>query len=255
MTRVSMGKGFRVLALTAFLCTGLAGCTTTQEQGEIADPFYGFNKAVFAFNDVADQAVMRPIAKGYRAAVPKPARTGLKNFLRNLRAPVNLANEVLQGDMRGAGNVLTRTTVNTLIGVGGIVDVAAMEGYPYDQEDFGQTLAVWGVDHGPYLVLPLLGPSSMRDGSGLLVDHFLDPLNWYFYNVRPSNEGWAYGRLVADGLVKREELLDVLDDLRRNSFDYYAAMRSAYVQRRDAMVRDVSVAGASAASIPDYSDE
>jgi len=250
-----MGKGFRVLALTAFLCTGLAGCTTTQEQGEIADPFYGFNKAVFAFNDVADQAVMRPIAKGYRAAVPKPARTGLKNFLRNLRAPVNLANEVLQGDMRGAGNVLTRTTVNTLIGVGGIVDVAAMEGYPYDQEDFGQTLAVWGVDHGPYLVLPVLGPSSMRDGSGLLVDHFLDPLNWYFYNVRPSNEGWAYGRLVADGLVKREELLDVLDDLRRNSFDYYAAMRSAYVQRRDAMVRDVSVAGASAASIPDYSDE
>jgi phospholipid-binding lipoprotein MlaA len=253
MTRVSIGKSFRVLALTAFLCTGLAGCTTTQQaQGEIADPFQGFNKAVFAFNDTADQAIMRPIAKGYRAAVPKPARTGLKNFLRNLRAPVNLANEVLQGDLQGAGNVLTRTTVNTFIGVGGIVDVAAMEGYPYDQEDFGQTLAVWGVDHGPYLVLPLLGPSSVRDGSGLLVDHFLDPLNWYFYNVRPSNEGWAYGRLVADGLVKREELLDVLDDLRRNSFDYYAAMRSAYVQRRAAMVRDSDTGGNAAMTIPDY---
>jgi|GEM_PF-5331616 len=131
MTLVSFHKGFRVAALTAFLCTGLAGCSTTQNQGEIADPFQGFNKVVFKFNDVADQAVMRPIASGYRTVVPQPARTGLKNFLRNLRAPVNFTNEVLQGDLSGAGTVLTRTTVNTLIGVGGLVDVAAMEGIPY----------------------------------------------------------------------------------------------------------------------------
>jgi phospholipid-binding lipoprotein MlaA len=252
MTLVSFHKGFRVAALTAFLCTGLAGCSTTQNQGEIADPFQGFNKVVFKFNDVADQAVMRPIASGYRTVVPQPARTGLKNFLRNLRAPVNFTNEVLQGDLSGAGTVLTRTTVNTLIGVGGLVDVAAMEGIPYEQEDFGQTLAVWGVDHGAYLVLPLMGPSSLRDGTGLMVDHVFDPLNWYFYNVRPTNEGWAFGRVAAEGLVKREELLDVLDDLRRNSFDYYAAMRSAYVQRRDAMVRDSDTGGNAAMAIPDY---
>jgi phospholipid-binding lipoprotein MlaA len=253
MKRVSFPKGFRVAALTAFLCTGLVGCTTTtQSQGEIADPFQGFNKVVFKFNDAADQAVMRPIASGYRTVVPQPARTGLKNFLRNLRAPVNFTNEVLQGDLTGAGTVLTRTTVNTLIGVGGLVDVAAMEGIPYEHEDFGQTLAVWGVDHGAYLVLPLMGPSSMRDGTGLLVDNVFDPLNWYFYNVRPSNEGWAIGRFAAEGLVKREELLDVLDDLRRNSFDYYAAMRSAYVQRRDAMVRDSDTVGNTSMAIPDY---
>ena len=252
MTRVSFHKGFRVAALTAFLCTGLAGCATTQNQGEIADPFQGFNKVVFQFNDAADQAVMRPIASGYRSVVPQPARTGLKNFLRNLRAPVNFTNEVLQGDLSGAGTVLTRTTVNTLIGVGGLVDVAAMEGIPYEHEDFGQTLAVWGVDHGAYLVLPLMGPSSMRDGTGLMVDYVFDPLNWYFYNVRPSNEGWAFGRLAAEGLVKREELLDVLDDLRRNSFDYYAAMRNAYVQRRDAMVRDSDTTGSTLMAIPDY---
>jgi phospholipid-binding lipoprotein MlaA len=254
MTRTTLTKGLRVLALTAFLCTGLAGCTTVPHPTEdIADPFQGFNKAVFAFNDVADQALIRPIAQGYRAVVPRPARNGLRNFLRNLRAPVNLANEVLQGDVNGAGTVLTRTAINTFIGLGGIVDVAGMEGIPYDQEDFGQTLAVWGIGHGPYMVLPVLGPSSLRDGTGLVVDMALDPLNWYFYNVRPENEGWQYARLAAEGIVRREELLDALDDLRRNSFDYYAAMRSAYVQRRAAMVRDAGGdRHTAAASIPDY---
>lgn len=250
MTPVKFGKDFRVLALAAVLCAGLAGCASNNvaDDSEIADPLYGLNKAVFTFNDVADQAVIRPIAKGYRAAVPQPARKGATNFFRNLRTPVNLANELLQGDLEGAGTVLTRTTVNTFVGVGGLVDVAAMEGIPYKQEDFGQTLGVWGVGHGPYLVLPILGPSSFRDGTGLLVDMAFDPLNWYFHNVSPSKEGWRYGRLAAEGLVKREELLDVLDDLRRNSFDYYTAMRSAYVQRRAAQVRNSDTAGA----IPNY---
>lgn len=250
--------GFRLSILALLLCTGLAGCATAPAGGEdIADPFQGVNRAVFAFNDVADQAVIRPAAKGYRAVVPQPARNGLRNFLRNLKSPVTFVNEVLQGDMSGAGDVLTRTAVNTFVGAGGLFDVAAAEGYPYQREDFGQTLAVWGVDHGPYLVLPLMGPSSARDGTGLLVDMFFDPLNWYFYNVRPENEGWQYARFAAEGLVKREELLDALDDLRRNSFDYYTAMRSAYAQRREAEVRD-QVGGGSLgamAAIPDYTDE
>lgn len=251
MERTVFFKGFRLLALSMILCTGLAGCASSQQdEAEIADPMEGFNRAVFSFNDAADQVLVRPIAQGYRAVVPQPARTGLRNFLRNLRAPVNLANEVLQGDMQGAGNVLTRTTVNTLLGFGGLIDIAAMEGLPYDQEDFGQTLAVWGVGHGGYMVIPVLGPSSLRDGTGLAVDMVLDPMNWYFYNVSPENEGWRYARAAADGLVKREELLDALDDLRRNSFDYYAAMRSAYVQRRAAQVQDL---GAGGAAIPDYS--
>lgn len=245
----------RLAVLTLALCTGLAGCTSVpQDDAEIADPFQGFNRAVFAFNDVADQAFMRPVAKGYRAVVPQPARSGLRNFLRNLKSPVSLANEVLQGDLQGAGNVLTRAAVNTFVGAGGLFDVAGAEGYPYEPEDFGQTLAVWGVGHGPYLVLPILGPSSARDGTGLVVDMFFDPLNWYFHNVKPHNEGWQYGRKAAEGLVKREELLEALDDLRRNSFDYYTAMRSAYAQRRAAEVSDMGRdSGGAVASIPDYS--
>lgn len=252
MERTFFGKRVRALMLGAILCAGLAGCTTTDQTAEIDDPMEGFNRAVFAFNDGADQVLIRPIAKGYTYIVPQPARTGLRNFLRNLRAPVNLANELLQGDLDGAGTVLLRTAVNTFVGVGGLIDVAAIEGVPYQQEDFGQTLAVWGVGHGPYMVLPIMGPSSARDGTGMLVDYFLDPLNWYFYNVSPHNEGWQYARFAAEGLVKREELLDALDDLRRNSFDYYAAMRSAYAQRREAMVSDLGSDGAMSAAIPNY---
>ena len=250
-------KSLKTLALAVLLSLPLAACSTTAgtySSEEIDDPFQGFNKAVFAFNDGADTVLLRPVAMGYRQVVPEPVRTGLRNFLRNLRAPVNFTNEVLQGDFQGAGNVFTRTAVNTLIGLGGVVDVAAMEGLPYEQEDFGQTLAVWGVGHGPYMVLPILGPSSMRDGAGLLVDGLMDPLSWYLRNT--DQEEWMYARMGAEGLVKREELLDVLDDLRRNSFDYYAAMRSAYVQRRSAMVRDVGGVNAAASeAIPDYSME
>jgi phospholipid-binding lipoprotein MlaA len=234
MTQNMFQKGFQILAMIAVLTAGTAGFAGAQSAEDISDPFMGFNRAVFAFNDAADQALLRPIAKGYHAVVPRPARNGIRNFLRNLRAPVNLANELLQGNLTGAGTVLTRTAINTLIGVGGIVDVAGDEGIPYNQEDFGQTLGVWGVGHGPYMIIPLLGPSSARDGTGLLVDGLMDPLNWYLHNT--DQEGWIYARLAVTGLVRREELLDALDDLRRNSFDYYTAMRSAYVQSRQAEV-------------------
>jgi phospholipid-binding lipoprotein MlaA len=234
---------FHILALTALLC--FAAPVSAQAQAapedqeyasadDIADPFIGFNRAVFAINDGADQVLIRPIAKGYQYVVPQPIRTGLRNFLRNLRAPVNLANELLQGNLMGAGTVLTRTAINTFVGLGGTVDVAAMEGIPYNQEDFGQTLAVWGVGHGSYMVIPILGASSVRDGTGLLVDSLMDPLNWYLRNT--DENGWLFARFAAEGLVKRESLLDALDDLRKNSFDYYVAVRSSYVQYRAAEV-------------------
>jgi len=230
---------FHILALAALLCFAAPVSAHAQDQefasaDEISDPFIGFNRAVFAVNDAADQVLIRPIAKGYQYIVPQPIRTGLRNFLRNLRAPVNFANELLQGNLTGAGTVLTRTAVNTLIGLGGTVDVAAMEGIPYNQEDFGQTLGVWGVGHGSYMVIPILGASSVRDGSGLLVDSLMDPLNWYLRNT--DENGWLFARFAAEGLVKRESLLDALDDLRKNSFDYYIAVRSSYVQYRAAEV-------------------
>lgn len=252
-----LGKSIRMMALAVLLSTGLAGCATAPggnaATGGIADPLQGFNKAVFKFNDVADQNLIRPVTVGYRDYVPHGIRMGLRNFLNNLRAPVNLANNLLQGDLTGAGVTTERTMINTLIGVGGVFDVAASEGIPYRQEDFGQTLGVWGFGHGAYLVLPLIGPSSIRDGSGMIVDGLMDPLNWYLRNT--DNEGWVWARYGAEYLDTRESLLDALDDLRRNSFDYYTAVRSAYVQTRAAEVanqKDPNMSAASSVQIPNY---
>lgn len=246
--RMIIGKTFRVLAVAAFLCVGPIPAFAMDDADQISDPFIGFNRAVFAVNDAADQALIRPIAKGYHEVVPRPVRTGLRNFLRNLRAPVNFTNELLQGNLTGAGTVLTRTAVNTMLGLGGTIDIAAMEGIPYNQEDFGQTLGVWGVGHGSYIVVPILGASSVRDGTGMLVDGLMDPLNWYLRNTH--EEGWIYARLAAEGLTKREDLLDALDDLRKNSFDYYVAVRSSYVQYRAAEVAKRTGKAASYADHP-----
>ncbi|WP_435640875.1 MlaA family lipoprotein [Micavibrio aeruginosavorus] len=247
MARIAFLK-FSHVVLAGFAALTLSACSSTQAT-EPNDPLEGYNRVMFAVNDVVDQAVFRPVAKGYRFAVPQPARNGVRNFLNNLRAPIDLANETLQGDFAGVENVLVRTSVNTLIGVGGVIDVAGMEGYVHQREDFGQTLGVWGVGQGPYIIVPLLGPTTMRDGTGLLVDGFMDPLFWYLYNIEKF--GWYYARLGVSYIDAREELLDALDDLRRNSFDYYAATRSAYLQRREAMVTDMST-GALGSHIPDY---
>lgn len=219
------------------------------DTAEISDPFEHYNRKVFAFNNAVDDAVIHPAVKGYRAVIPKPARTGFSNFLRNLKSPVTLANEILQGDAQGAGNVVVRAVVNTLVGLGGIFDVAGREGIEYEPEDFGQTMGVWGVSHGPYLVVPVLGPSSLRDYAGYAVDSFADPLRWYLFNI---DEEWIYYTKVgADYLVLRESLMDLLMDLENSSIDYYAAVRSTYYQSREALVRDEN----SAVAIPDYDED
>jgi phospholipid-binding lipoprotein MlaA len=233
MNKNNLAK-FLLVATTSLV---LGACSTTAEQnGQMSDPFEGTNRTIFAFNKAVDHAVINPVVKGYRYVVPKPARTGVRNVLRNLKSPVTLANEVLQGDVDGAGKVILRAVVNTLVGAGGLFDVAGKEGYEYEQEDFGQTLGVWGVPHGPYLVLPLLGPSSTRDYAGYIVDSFADPLRWYLFNT--DNEGWYYAKVGVEYLDLRESLMDVLNELERSSIDYYAAVRSTYYQRRDALVRD-----------------
>ena len=235
------GKNISSFVLTLGAGLMLAACSTTSEggdAGQISDPFEGTNRAVFAFNNAVDDAIIHPVVKGYRTVVPKPGRTGLRNFLRNLKSPVTFTNQVLQGDVKGAGDVAVRTTVNTLLGFGGLIDIAGHEGIEYEQEDFGQTLGVWGVGHGPYIVVPFLGPSSLRDYSGYFVDMLADPLRWYLHNI--DEEGWYYAKLGADYLDLRESLIDVLKDLESSSIDYYAAVRSTYAQRRDALVRDQS---------------
>lgn len=254
MKKREIKKGFLNICFTAFLCLAMTGCASNQQiSGEVYDPFENFNRTVFKTNDALDQAIARPVAKGYRAVLPKFAREAVRNFLRNLRTPVNLANQILQGDIEGAAGDLSRFAMNTSIGIGGLFDVAAETGLEYEREDFGQTLAVWGVDHGPYLMLPLFGPSSVRDASGLLVDTFADPVRLYLHNTH--NDKWNYARFAVTAIDKREALLDALDDLRANSFDYYAAIRSAYMQKREAMVNDDDPNKVAAPGIPDYDDE
>lgn len=227
---------FGLVVLLSLFSLGVLSACASNEYGEVADPIEGVNRGIFKFNDTVDVAVMEPVARGYRAAVPQPARTGVRNVLRNMKTPTILANNVLQADAKGFGDTLTRFFANTLFGFGGLVDVAGQEGVGYREEDFGQTLGVWGAGHGPYLVLPLFGPSSVRDTTGMLVDGYTDPVRLWLVNT--DRDGWYYGRVVVASVDKREELLDVLADLKKNSVDYYAAVRSSYIQRREAMVRD-----------------
>ncbi len=250
-----------VLLSSFFILPGCAAVGGASDNGgepiyvgdvEIDDSFERTNRAVFAFNAAVDDAVIHPVVKGYRAVVPEPARKGLRNVLRTLKSPVTFGNQVLQGDMEGAVNVVKRTVINVLVGVGGLFDVAGAEGIEYEAEDFGQTLAVWGVDHGPYLVVPFLGPSSMRDYTGYFVDGFADPLRWYLFNI--NEEGLYYTKLGLDYLDLRESLVDVLEDLEASSVDYYAATRSIYYQRRQAMVEDRSDSAGDAPEIPDYDE-
>lgn len=238
----------------ALLLTGATDARAQQnasyDEAEISDPLESYNRAMTSVNEALDKIFLEPGARFYRFAVPSPARTGVRNILRTLRTPVNVANQALQGDVEGVAHDVTRFVINTLVGVGGLIDVAEYMGLKYEQEDFGQTLATWGLGHGSYFVLPLLGPSSLRDATGLLVDTFADPVRIYLHNT--DNEAWQYVRMGATALDTREQVLDAIDDLRRNSFDYYAALRSAYAQKRAALVRDANVDDAPEASIPDY---
>ncbi|HYD30686.1 MAG TPA: VacJ family lipoprotein [Azospirillaceae bacterium] len=203
---------------------------------EANDPFEGVNRAVFGLNEGTDILVIRPAAEIYRGVVPSPVRDAVRNFLRNLASPIVIANQLLQGDMKGVSVAVRRFLINTTVGVGGLVDVAEREGLPYESEDFGQTLAVWGVPEGPYVVLPLLGPSSVRDSVGLAADTAADPVRI----VANHNEAddVLIGRAAASGVDTRARLIEPVDDLRKNSLDYYAAVRSLYRQRREADITD-----------------
>lgn len=254
-------KHFSKFVLILLSGLGLSACSTSSntviENGiAMSDPFEEQNRMVMSFNQGADKMVIFPAIKGYRAVTPKPVRKGLSNFLTNLSSPMNLVNQILQGDLQGSRTVLLRTVINTTVGVGGIFDVAGHEGIEHEQEDFGQTLAVWGVDHGPYMVLPIIGPSSLRDYGGYLVDSTADPLRWYAIN---EDKQFLSGvRFVASYLNLRDSLMDTQQELERSSFDYYAAVRSTYYQYRRAAIRDQKASKSSDLNnipeIPDYDD-
>jgi phospholipid-binding lipoprotein MlaA len=218
----------------------LGGCASSSQSGAASDPLEPINREVFAFNHALDNRAALPAATYYKSAVPDGVREGAHNFLSNLTLPVTFANDVLQGEMTQAGKTACRLGVNTTVGILGVKDPASDMGYPEHDQDFGRTLAVYGVPGGPYMVLPLLGSTVPRDLAGkFLVDHYFNPLGYVSYH------GKLYVSLT-ENLVKlvdqRSRKINALRDIERTSIDYYAAMRSIYLQKRDNNADDEAVA-------------
>ncbi len=220
-----------------------AGNTNAADMGpgsggdaSLNDPLEGLNRHVFAFNDAVDTMVVKPAAYIYREATPRPIKGIITNFLGHLTLPLTIIHDLLQGKPEQAQVAFGRLFINTVAGIGGLFDIATPFGFPMHEEDMGQTLAVHGGGPGPYLVLPLLGPSSARDAFGTLIDAFADPMTIASYGVT-SGFTLRISRAAADGVVQREQLIEPLNAL-KDSLDYYASVRAAYRQRRAAEIRD-----------------
>ena len=206
---------------------------TSKVEDEIYDPIEPINRAIFSFNNVADRVILEPIAKGYKK-LPSPVQSGLSNFLSNLRTPLVVVNQILQGQGENAVQSTGRFLVNSTAGIFGLFDVADRIGLEEKEEDFGQTLATWGVGDGFYIVLPLFGPSNLRDTTGMVMTMITDPMNAYFVS---EGEAWLVPmRTAANAVDQRSKIIDEVNALRDNSVDYYAAVRSSYYQNRNAAI-------------------
>ncbi|UPY37476.1 VacJ family lipoprotein [Sediminicoccus sp. KRV36] len=246
---------FGPLLATALIVIGLAGCATRPPASDPEalaeyeannDPLEPLNRGLYEVNNALDTVVLRPAAVAYRTLVPGPVREGVRNALGNLRAPTILMNDLLQGDMDRAGRTASRFLINSTLGLGGLVDVAEWQfGIRGHGEDFGQTLATWGVGEGPYLFLPLLGPSNVRDLTGAGVDAVASP--WFWFGQGEVVEILRWVRTGMTILDAREGVLDVLDTLYATSLDPYSTLRSAYRQRREAEIRNSGQAAPDAA--------
>ncbi len=232
------GAGRAATAAAFGLLLGCTGCATAPGGPAAAadpenDPAEPVNRAIFKANLAADHAVIRPVAQAYVDHVPKLVREGVHNVVQNLQEPATTVNDLLQGHVAQAWQSVRRLAVNTTIGAGGIVDVASKWGLPPHSADFGETLALWGVAEGPFVELPLLGPSNPRDAVGTAVDLALNPLS-YIGGAPATYASVAAGS--ADVVDTRAKHLKDLDELERNSLDYYAELRSVYRQHRDAQI-------------------
>ena len=225
-----------------------SGCATAPDASDtesysefkaINDPLEPLNRTVFEFNRALDAMFLRPFADYYRLLLPPPLQEGVHNFLANLRSPVILVNDMLQGEWERAGTTAKRFIVNTTIGVGGLGDPASNFGLPAHSEDLGQTLAVWGLPEGPFLMLPVVGPSNPRDAIGLAVDSLIiDPLG--LMNTLGTQDEWLptfmLTRFALTAINARAQNAEELDDLEKSSLDFYAALRSLYRQFRTAEI-------------------
>lgn len=214
------------------------------EAYEEVDPLEDYNRTIFSFNESLDNNIMKPVAEGYREIMPDPAERGISNFFSNLREPFNILNNLLQFKFEEAISDTVRFGLNTTVGILGFFDVASEAGLPRHNEDFGQTLAVWGVDSGPYFVLPLFGPSTVRDTAGfgteLWIGNTVEVGNTQIFNptgeISPAS---AENATVATRMVsKRADLLEEKEMADNASFDNYTFIRDAYLQKRESLIFD-----------------
>jgi phospholipid-binding lipoprotein MlaA len=217
------------LLLASLLLTGCSS-TSNSSYAHSKDPFEGFNRGVYAFNDALDRAVVKPVAKGYNAVTPSPVKTMVNNFFSNLDDVVVTANDLLQFKFRQAASDGCRVLFNSTFGLLGLINVT--DKLEKHNEDFGQTLGYWGVPSGPYLVLPILGPSSVRDGTGRYADTYVNVIDNY-KPVRTRNQV-----LVAEGVNKRANLLEEEKIMDEAIIDRYSFLRDAYLMHRQSLVYD-----------------
>lgn len=202
---------------------------------EIYDPLEKYNRKIYSFNDAVDRYFLEHVARTYRSVAPQTVRKSARNFLVNLSLPISALNSFLQGKVDNGLATFSNFLINTTIGVGGLFDVAGEKNLRYRQEDFGQTLGHYDIGSGAYIMLPILGPSTTRDFGGWSVDKAVNPLAFNAFDIAEKNlltSEYRFGLIAASGIDTRESLIDVLDDIRADSFDPYATIRSAYLQKR-----------------------
>ena len=233
------------ISAIAFGAAMLAGCATVQTPTK-GDPIEGFNRSVFKFNDTIDQYALKPVAKGYVYITPQPVRDSVTNFFSNIGDVYIAANNLLQLKITDGVEDIMRIVINTTFGVGGLFDVATLAKLPKHENDFGLTLGHYGVPPGPYLVLPLFGPSTVRDGFGSIAEYFVNPLTY----IHPDGLSWAlYGINIVN---TRANLLNASDVLEGAALDKYSFVRNAYLQRRSYLLTQGK--GGGNAALPDYGD-
>jgi phospholipid-binding lipoprotein MlaA len=235
-------KRLSVTGIAALILVLSTGCASVPNPTP-GDPFESANRTIFKFNDALDRTLFQPVARGYVRVMPRFVRTGVTNFFGNLGDAYSMVNDYLQGKVLDGTQDLMRFAINTVFGLGGVLDFASAARLPRHDQDFGLTLGHYGVKPGPYLVLPLLGPSNVRDGVGRVADYFADPINYL-------NPAWlAYSVYSARIVNLRALLLGASDMLNDVALDPYSFMRSAYLQQRQYKI------DGSSAPPPDYPDD